>query len=593
MDFRRLFDLFLYQEAKYPQKKALSIKNGPRWESHSTQDCIQNINELSAGFLDLGFKKGDKAAIVAHCGSPTWNFVDLALQQIGVVTVPIHSVVSNDDLIFILKDSGAKICFASNRELYEKVYSIKGSALNLKHIYTFENLPEASHWQTIKTPPTENHLAQFQTFRAAIHEDDLATIIYTSGTTGQPKGVMLSHKNIVSNIKATISLLPINCDKRVISFLPMSHIFERMVTFTYIAVGASIYYVERVDEAINLMKEIRPHYFTSVPRLLEKFYDVILEQGIEKNAISRKILHWAIRIGEQYKGTRNIGLFYWFKLKIANMLVFRQWRKALGNKVEGIMVGAAALRPKLGRLFSAAGIPVREGYGLTETSPVVSSNRFEPGLVRFGTVGIPVPGVEVKIYQPDEAGEGEILVKGPNVMMGYHNLPEETARVLKEDGWFHTGDVGKFVHKRFLKITDRKKDIFKTSSGKYVAPQVIENQLKTSPFIEQCMILGFKRPFVTALIVPSFPMLKSWCLENNVHWTAPRYMVLNPKVTQMFQGIVDSCNEQFSNHQKVKKFTLLYEDWTIESGEVTPTLKLSRHKILKHREKEIEKMYKV
>ncbi|MCR9285982.1 MAG: long-chain fatty acid--CoA ligase [Bacteroidetes bacterium] len=592
MDFRRLFDLLLYQEAKYPQKKALSFKDGYRWTSFSTSQCIDIINKLSSGFLDLGLKKGEMVAILAHCGSPIWNFVDLSLQQIGVVVVPIHSVVTNEHLIYILKDSGSKICFASNKQMYDKVSAVKDSAVNLKEIYTFERLDDIPYWESLKTPPSEKHLAQFETFKAAIHEDDLATIIYTSGTTGQPKGVMLSHKNIISNIKATISLVPINCDKRVISFLPMSHIFERMVTYTYIAVGASIYYAERVEEATDLMKDIRPHYFTSVPRLLEKFYEKIVEKGNEKNVLFRKILSWSIKLGQRYTNDRKFNLCYWLQLKIANILVYRKWRKALGNKVQGIFVGAAALQPMLARLFSAAGIPVREGYGLTETSPIVSSNHFEPGLFRFGTVGLPVPGVEVKIYQPDESGEGEILVKGPNVMMGYYNRPEETAKVIQEDGWFHTGDIGKFVHKRFLQITDRKKDIFKTSSGKYVAPQVIENQLKTSAYIEQCMILGFKRPFVTALIVPSFAMLENWCKKNNVHWTAPRYMVLNPKVQTFFQSIIDDCNDRHSNHQKIKKFTLLYENWTIEKGEVTPTLKLSRPNILKHQEKNIEKMYK-
>ena len=353
-----------------------------------------------------------------------------------------------------------------------------------------------------------------------------------------------------------------------------------------------IYYVEKVEEAMVLTKEIRPHYFTSVPRLLEKFYEFILEKGNEKGWLVRKILHWAIAVGERFPDKRRMGLGYWIKLKIANLLVFRIWRRALGNKVQGIVVGAAALQPKLARLFSAARMKVREGYGLTETSPVVSSNHFEPGLYRFGTVGIPVPGVEVKIHEPDESGEGEILVKGPNVMMGYYKKPKETAKVLREDGWFHTGDVGKFVQKRFLQITDRKKDIFKTSTGKYVAPQIIENHLKASPFVEQCMVLGFRRPFVSALIVPSFAMLENWCKENSVHWTAPRYMVLNPKVHEFFQTIIDDCNERHSNHQKIKKFTLLHENWTIEKGEVTPTLKLSRPSILKHREKEIEKMYR-
>ncbi len=592
MDFQRLFEILPYQKAKYPQKIALASKPGFRWKTYSTLDCLEIINKLSAGLLDLGLKKGEKVGILAHIGSPAWNFTDFALQQIGVVVVPIHATSNQSVLEFILNDAEIKYCFAATHKLYEKASLAKGNALGLKKIITFEKLPDVPHWEELLTLPTAEHFAALQTFKAAIHEDDLATIIYTSGTTGNPKGVMLSHKNIISNIKAIISLVPVNCNKRTISILPISHIFERMVTYVYMAAGASLYYVENPESLFENMREIRPHFFTAVPRLLEKIYDNILEEGNKKNAFRRKILHWTLAVGERFDGRRKLGFGYWLKLALANFLVYRHWRKAIGNRVEGIFVGAAALQPKLGRLFSAACIAVREGYGLTETAPAVAFNQFEPGLFRFGTVGIPVPGVEVKIEGANEKAEGEIFVKGPNVMLGYYKKPEETAKVLCADGWLKTGDVGKFVQKRFLQITDRKKNIFKTSSGKYVAPQIIENQLKSSNFIEQCLVIGFARSYVTALIVPSFPMLQNWCEENEVHWTAPQFMSINPKVEKMMSGIIEQCNRHLESHEKVRKFTLLHEEWTVEKGEVSPTMKVIRGVILERYQKEIDKMYK-
>lgn len=592
MDFRRLFDILAYQESKYPQKVAIAHKQGYQWESYSTKECIDLVNQISAGALDLGLKKGDKIALISHTGSAIWNILDFGMQQIGVVVVPIHAVISLDDLIFILKDANAKYCFVSNAALYEKVDSIKSNVLSLKQIFSFEKIVDVPHWKELLTLPDEVHFEKLHTFQGVIHEDDLATIIYTSGTTGRPKGVMLSHKNIVSSIKSIITLVPVNCDKRVVSFLPLSHIFERMVTYTYLAVGASLYYIEYEAGLIDQMKALRPHFFTSVPRMLEKMYEAIKAQGKQKGRLSKKTLDWAIKLGKRYNGRRNISLGYWLKLAIANSLVFRHWRKSLGNKVEGISVGAAALQPELARLFSAAGIEIREGYGLTETAPVVAFNHFEPGLFLFGTVGIPAPGVEVKINEPDEEGAGEILVKGPNVMLGYHNQPEATKEVITEDGWFRTGDVGKFVNKRFLQITDRKKDIFKTSSGKYVAPQVVENQLKSSSFVEQCLAIGFQRPFVSALIVPSFVNLKSWCEENDVHWTAPPYMILNPKVIEKIEAVIEKCNESLASHAKIRRFKLLHEEWTIESGEVSPTLKIMRNVVIEKFSKEIEEIYK-
>lgn len=591
MDFRRLFDILHYQQSKYPGKKVLAGKQNHQWKYYSTADCIREMESVSAGLLDLGLKKGDKVAIISHNGSPTWNLLDMGLLQIGVVVVPIHATISKEHLEYILREAKIKYVFASNKEMYAKIQDVINSSLVVKKVFTFEKHQDIPSYKDLLIVPNENHQATFQTYRAAIHEDDLATIIYTSGTTGMPKGVMLSHKNIVSNIKAIISLIPINYSKRTISFLPLSHIFERMTTYTYMAVGASLHYAESMETVLENIKEVRPHYFSSVPRLLEKMYDRILEEGNKRNFISRKILSWAINLGEQFQENQRNSLFYKIQLFFARILVFGQWKRALGGRVDGIVVGAAALQEKLARLFSATGIKVREGYGLTESSPVVSFNRFNPGLYSFGTVGVPIPGLEVKIRQFENSEEGEIMVKGPGVMMGYFEKPEATAEVLTKDGWLHTGDVGKFVHKRFLQITDRKKDIFKTSSGKYVAPQRLENLLKSSDLIEQCLIIGFQKPFVSALIVPSFPALEKWCKKNDIHWTAPKYMIHNPLVEAHFSKLIDNFNQNLARHEKIRKHLLLEEEWTLENGEITPTLKIVRHAILDKFSKDILKLY--
>jgi long-chain acyl-CoA synthetase len=591
MDFRRLFDLFPYQQARFPKKVALACRKNLSWEAFSTEECIAEIDRVSAGLLDLGLQRGDKLAIMTALGSPYWNFLDLGMQQIGVIPVPIHATVTREELEFILKDAGVKYCIVGNRELHDAVKAVESNVLSLKGIYTLEPLPDIPGWEDLLSQPMEKHLEALQGLKAAIHEDDLATIIYTSGSTGQPKGVMLSHKNIVSNIKAVISLIPVNCDKRVLSLLPLSHIFERMVTFTYIAVGASLYYTAGRDTVYQDLSEVRPHYFTAVPRMLEKMQDNILEEAANTGSLRRRLIEWAIHLGKRYKEDRKISLSFWMRQWLADLLVYRKWRRQLGGKIEGIIVGAAALRPELGRLFSAAGIDVREGYGLTETSPVVAFNRFEPGGVRFGTVGIPIPGVEVRIDAPDSGESGEILVKGPNVMLGYYHEEPDHSPAFTPDGWFRTGDIGKLVQKRFLKITGRKKDIFKTSTGKYIAPERLENTIKESPFIEQCLMVGENRPYPAALIVPHFPLLKKWCSENDVHWTAPQFMVLNPKVQQLFEQEINRFNDQLAPHQQVRKFSLLHEPWTPENGALTPTLKLRRQSLRHRYARTINQMY--
>ncbi len=591
MDYRRLFELFPYQQVRFPQKIALAQKKGLKWDSYSTEESIQQINRVSAGLLDLGLKKGDKAAIYAHIGSPRWNFIDLGMQQIGVIVVPIHSTVTDEHLLHILKEAEIKYCFVSKRELYDNVQKLEKRTPEMKKIFTMDQLPDLPGWNDLVVEPTEKHYEVFQTLRAAIHEDDLATIIYTSGTTGLPKGVMLSHKNLVTNIKATIALVPINCDKRVLSYLPLSHIFERMVTYAYIAVGATIYYPQENRSLQEQLKILKPQYFTTVPKSLEDIYGYISSKSRKRGLWWRVLNKWAIRIGERYNDRVRMPPVYWIKLVLANILVFWYWRRQLGGKLEGIMSGAAALPIKIGKVFSAAGIEIREGYGLTETSPVVSMNRFEPGGYRFGTVGIPIPGVEVKIDKKEEEDEGEILVKGPNIMLGYYKQEDLSKKAFQEGGWFKTGDIGKFVHKRFLKITGRKKALFKTNSGRYIAPEPLETYLKNSDFIDDTIIGGANKPFVTAIIYPDFKELQDWSEQNKVHWTSPQFMIYNPRIQKLFHQELDRLNEKLPKFMQVKKFILTYQPWTIESGEMTPTFKPIREKIKENYSKELEKLY--
>ncbi len=588
MDFKRLFDILPYQQAKYPQKIALAYRRKGKWTYYSTEKCLEHVQMLSAGMLRAGFQRGDKAGIIAHCGSPIWNLVDLALQQIGVIVVPIHHSASETDISFIIQDAGLKYCFASNEELAEKIAAVSDKKLKL---FVFSKSKHGQHTKELLAKPTIEGSVDIKKIKDSIVPTDIATIIYTSGTTGSPKGVMLSHQNIVSNIKSVMTIVPIDHDKKALSYLPLSHILERSTTFNYMAAGTSLYYSEGLDQLFTDAQEVRPNFLSAVPRVLEKIYALSLETRSGKGWLGKKIFDWAISLGENFDPLERLSPMYWLQHKFLDLLVYRKLRQAFGGKVEGMVVGAAALQPKLARLYCAAGIPVREGYGLTESSPVVSLNHFEPGLYRFGTVGIPLPGVDVKINQPNENGEGEIWVKGPNVMVGYYNAPEATAEVLDKNGWLHTGDIGRFVHRRFLKITDRKRDIFKTSSGKFVAPQKVENHLKNSPFISQVMVMGLNRPHAAALIVPDFIALENWCTENNVHWTAPQFMVHNTMVLKFMQTEMDSLNEPLEPHERIRKYTLMHEEWTVEKGGLTFTLKLNRRVLKERFEKEIKKMF--
>lgn len=591
MDFQRLFEILDYQLQRFPQEVAFAGKENGGWVKWSTAEALCERDALSAGLLTLGLPCGDRIGVLAHCGSPQWAIADAAMLQLGLIPTPVHSTARPEEIAFIAQDAGIRAFFVSNADM---LALLRRSGAAIEQVFSFENLPGTLGWEALRQTPDEAARQEIQRRRASIRENDLATLLYTSGTTGQPKGVMLSHANLVSNIKSVLAIAPVGPGLTAVSFLPLSHVFERMVTYMYQAAGMSIWYVDALENLPQALREARPHFFTAVPRVLERSYERLLERRRQANLWRRKALDWAIALGERYPYAGRYGMPLTYRLQrwVADLLVFRHWRRAMGGRLRGIAVGAAALQPRLGRLFSATGVDVREGYGLTETSPVVAFNRFEPGGVHFGTVGIPVPGVEVRISQPNADGIGEIEVRGPNVMLGYWNQPDETAARFTADGWLKTGDLGRFEQKRFLRITGRSSELFKTTTGKFVAPTFVEQQLLASPLIAQCMALGLNRPHVGALIVPNFDQLEIWCRENNIHWTAPPYMILNPKVLKRFEEEIQRINETaLGPVEQVLAFRLLADPWTTENGLLTPTLKLRRREIEARFAKEIEQLF--
>jgi len=589
-DFTRLFDILQYQKEKYPNKYALNAVESGKWREYSIQEVQERVDAISCWFINNGFAKGQKVMFVPVMGRPEWMILDFACQQCGLVSVPVHPTSLPQDFELIITETESVLCITADQELYEKVDAVKqklGIPLVIHHLES----GGSAYFQPLAFPkPNADELLKLIDTKKSIDENDLVTILYTSGSSGIPKGVMLSHHNIVYNIKAILTLLPLEPNHRVISFLPFSHILERMACYSYLAFGVSLYFSQNKESFAYDFKTVKPFICTSVPRVLEKMYDFLQEQLLDKNIIKKKIITWALSVGKEY-GFGKVRVWYSVTLFFARILVLSQWRKKLGGHIRYMVVGAASLQPEIGRLFSAAGIQILEGYGMTETSPLISMNRFEPGLNRFGTVGIPIPGIEVKIDEPSEDGEGEILVKGLNVMQGYFKRPELTKEVFTEDGWFRTGDVGKFVHKRFLKITDRKKDIFKTSAGKYIAPQPLQDHFTKSPFIQRCLIIGFQRPFVSALIVPHFEMLQAWCIQEHIHWTSPQFMVYNIKVRSKLQQEIDALNEELPAVERIRDFVLCHSDWTAESGELTATLKPIRVRLLENYKSEVEKLY--
>jgi long-chain acyl-CoA synthetase len=587
---KRLFDCLAMHTDKEPLPDMLCGKENGKWKSYSNKEVADTIYKLSTGLLRSGISGEDrtiegvdKVAIVSK-NRPEWIMVDLAVQQTGAVLAPIYPTITVGELEFILNDAQVKVIFVNDAELFHKVLSIRDRIPSLKDIYTFEHVEHARHWKELLVAPTPEEAERLTRIRETIGEKDLATIIYTSGTTGTPKGVMLSHENIISNVKACIPCLPRGVD-RVLSFLPLNHIYERMLTYLYLYNNSPIYYAESMDTIGENLKEVKPAMFVTVPRLLEKVYDRIMSKGAELTGVKKKLFFWAHGLAARYEINRPMGAWYNLQLSLANKLIFSKWREALGNNIVAIASGGAACQVRLIRIFTAAKIPILEGYGLTETSPVISVNRMELENRAFGTVGPLVPGVEVKL-----ADDGEILCKSPGVMIGYYKRPDLTAEAIT-DGWFHTGDIGVFAEGKFLKITDRKKELFKTSGGKYVAPLAIESKLKESLFIEQIMIVGPERKFVGALIVPAFEHLKQWCSQHGVAAGSNEEIVADKKVHAFYEEIVESYNKYFSHTEQIKKFELLPQEWTIETGEMTPKLSLRRKVVTEKFHDRIEHIY--
>ena len=516
---------------------------------------------------------------------PEWNIMDIGMLQAGIVNVPIYTTLSEPEIAFILNDCKARLVIAGDRSLYDKVNAVRSKIPTLVEIYTIDSIPDIPNINDIISKGKSSGIDVNEMMSVA-EPGDVATILYTSGTTGTPKGVMLTHDNIVSNILSSEHLCPVGPGDRALSFLPLCHSYERMLTYLYMYIGVSIYYAESIEKIGDNLKELKPHVFSTVPRLLEKVFDKIVNKGKELTGIKHKLFFWALDLGLRYEKDGKNGAWYELQLKLANKLIFSKWREALGGNVRVIVSGGAALQPRLARVFWSAGINVLEGYGLTETSPVIAVNNLEHRGSAFGTVGPVIKGVKVMI-----AEDGEILCKGPNVMKGYFNRPDLTAEVIDADGWFHTGDIGCFIEDHYLKITDRKKEIFKTSGGKYVAPQALENKFKESQFIEQIMVLGENRKFPSALIVPDFAHLKKWCEIHNISYSDNQDLIRKPEVIERIQKEVEIYNADFGQAEQIKKFSLLPNEWTVDSGELTATLKLKRKIINEKYSSLVEKMY--
>lgn len=573
----RLFDFPYYQLKNNPLSKALVTKYGDQWQATSTQEYIDKANAISRGLLKIGVKPNDKIAIISMTNRTEWNIMDIGVLQTGAQTVPIYPTISQEDYEYVLNHSEATYCFVSCKEVLQKVLAISDKVKKLKDVYSFDQLDNCNHWTAVleKGADTSNQ-KDVEARKADVKPDDLATFIYTSGTTGRPKGVMLTHNNIVSNVLASKKRVPFDAGESALSFLPVCHIFERMILYLYQYCGIEIYFAEGLDKISDNLKEVKPKIMTVVPRLLEKVYDSIIAKGSALTGVKKKLFFWAVDLGLKYEPYGANGWWYEKKLGLAKKLIFSKWKEALGGNLEMMVSGSAALQARLGRVFGAAGIPVMEGYGLTETSPVITVNDVRNRGWKIGSVGKVIENVEVKI-----ADDGEILCKGPNVMKGYYKDPEKTAEVIK-DGYFHTGDIGVFDDEGFLRITDRKKEMFKTSGGKYVAPQLLENRFKQSLFIEQIMVVGEGEKMPAAIIQPNFDFIYSWAEDHNIKVDANSDVCMNEKVITQIQKEVDAANEDFAKWEKVKQFRLTSDVWSIEEGHLTPTMKL-RRKIVKEK----------
>jgi long-chain acyl-CoA synthetase len=578
MEITRTFDILDNYQKNFQKDDALAAKVDKKWVKYSINEYIDYVNNFSFGLLALGLKKGDKIATISN-NRPEWNFADMAMSQIGVIHVPIYPTISEEEYDYILDHAEPKIIIISDKLLLDKLKSIIGKNKFIEDIYTYNKIEGTKNWREIIELGKQNadkFKDQLRELKTSIKPEDMLTLIYTSGTTGFPKGVMLSHSNIVSNFIATSYVHPFGNESKSLSFLPLCHIYERMVNYHYQYKGISIYYAESMGTIVDNLKEIKPDIFSTVPRLLERVYDRILGKGKELPFLKKKIFFWAVKLGLKFKLHGENSKWYYMKLKIADKLIFSKWREALGGNVKIIVSGGAALQPRLATIFWAAKIPVLEGYGLTETSPVIAVGNLNTMEIKFGAVGPVINGVEVKI-----SDDGEILCKGPNVMLGYYKQPELTKEVIDEEGWFHTGDVGIIEDNKYLKITDRKKEIFKLSSGKYIAPQVIENKIKESFFIEQIMVVGENEKFASALISPNFTYLHDWAADHNIKYGNKKDLIQHQDVLQLFQEEINLINKQLAFHEQIKRYRLVEEEWSPQTAELSPTLKLKRQFIYK------------
>lgn len=571
----RLFDIAHYQREHRPLSDALATKVKGEWLKLSSQALVDQATQISRALIKLEVGMQDKVALISTTNRYEWNVMDLGILQAGAVNVPVYPNISSADYEFIFNDCGVKYCFVSDRELYDKVDAIREKVPSLREIYLFNEEEGLKNWQEVLELGTdEGPQAELEERMQKVKAEDLATLIYTSGTTGVPKGVMLSHRNLVSNVLDCEDRIPVVQGCKALSFLPVCHVFERMLTYLYLYNGISIYFAESLEKVGDNIREVQPEIFAAVPRLLEKVYDKIIAKGAELTGLKKALFFWAVELGHKFDH-QNQGGFYGFKLKIARKLIFSKWQEALGGKVKAIVSGGAALNPNLNQVFSAAGFNVQEGYGLTETSPVIAVNGPTPESKKIGTVGRPINNVEVKI-----AEDGEILCKGPNVMMGYYEQPERTAEVLDEEGWFHTGDIGELLENGMLKITDRKKEIFKTSGGKYIAPQIMENAFKESRFIEQIMVVGEGEKHPAALVQVDFEFVREWCKRKSIGSCETEEEIANNKeVHSRVQQEINQANDQFGKWEQVKKIALTPEIWNVDNGQLTPKLSLKRRNI--------------
>ena len=586
MEVTRIFDLLdHYQKAYKPKEDVLAGKVNGEWVKHSLEDYREMADYISHGLLDLGVKAGDKIATISN-NRPEWNFVDMGISQIGAIHVPIYPTISVEDYKYILLHAEVKYIFISGNTLYRKIEHILKHIKHLEGIFSFEQIKGHPHLDDLVEKGKERSQSKsIDGLKAGIDKDDVATLIYTSGTTGYPKGVMLTHDNILSNVRASAGIFPVDETSKGLSYLPLCHVYERMVNYVLQYKGVSIYYAESMATIVDNIQDIKPHIMTTVPRLLEKVYDKILAKGRKLGIVQKQIFFWSVNLGLKYQHDKPNRLFYNIQLAIANKLVFSKWRKVFGGRMRSVVSGGAALQPRLASIFNAAGIPTVEGYGLTESSPVIAVNTFEKGQRKIGTVGPPLENVEVKITE-----NGEILAKGPSIMKGYFKGDEMTKETII-DGWLHTGDVGIIDDDGMLKITGRIKEIFKTSMGKYISPVLLENKIKESPFLDQIMVIGENQKFAAALIVPDFEHLKSWCKIKGIPYSTNSEMIRNPEFRNRIKKEIDCFNRQFGDTEKIKKFELIDHEWTIDSGEITANLKLKRSHIHKKFKDLINKIF--